>query len=71
MMEGIMNIENQMETIFISRNLWEIIEEDYEEHVEEENEGASKQSPDQERKSYMKNKKWNALPLRLIQQGVS
>ncbi|XP_022145144.1 uncharacterized protein LOC111014659 [Momordica charantia] len=56
--------QSQMETIFISQDLWEIIEED------NEDEGTKEMTPEQE-KEFKKNKRRNALALRLIQQGVS
>lgn len=50
---------SQMETIFLSQDLWDIVEEGYED------------SADPNSKDYKENVKKNATALRVIQQGVS
>ncbi|PNX79108.1 copia-type polyprotein, partial [Trifolium pratense] len=56
-----------METIFVSQDLWDVVEEEYEERPSPKNASWS----DDKEKAYKENVKKNATALRFIQQGVS
>lgn len=57
-----------METIFLSQDLWDIVEEGYQERQDQQ--GSSSRIEEKE-KEYKENVKKNAMALRIIQQGVS
>ena len=56
-----------METIFVSQDLWDVVEEGYAERPSQKNDSWT----NDKEKAYKENVKKNATALRFIQQGVS
>jgi hypothetical protein len=59
---------SQMDTIFISQDLWTLVDEGFAEPPQE---GSSTSWSEEDAKDYKQNVQRNATALRIIQQGVS